>query len=143
MSKETWIVAANSTIARIFQLDKLLLIEMNGLVHPESRLREKDFIEGSAGSVVGAGSRKIMLGQQQSPKKIEAEQFAKQIAEHIGNARASGRLERLFLAASPSFLGLLRNEMDAHTAGLIVHEVSKDITHMEPEEIRSYFPIGL
>lgn len=144
MSKETWIVVANSTVARVFRLDKLHLKEMDSLIHPESRMRDQDLIEGEVGSAVGLGSRKFMMARSsQPPKKIEAEQFAKQVVQYIGSARIKGSLERLFLAASPSFLGLLRGEMDSHTAQLIAHEISKDITHLEPEEIKGYFPIGV
>lgn len=144
MQKETWIVVANSTQARIFKLEGLTLIEQDSLIHAESRMHEKDLIADKPGAAYsGVAQGRYGMGQQQSPKKIEVSLFAKQISDHLDNARATGRLERIYLAASPSFLGLLRSEMNNHTQNLVAAEVDKDITHMKEDEILGYFPIGL
>jgi len=145
MKKESWVVAANSVNARLFRLEKLKLVEMDALVHPESRLHEKDLVADKPGLTFesfGPGAR-FPMGQQQSPKKTEAVIFAKQVGERLELARARGEIERLYIAASPSFLGLLRQELSDQTADLIESEVAKDITQLKPDEILKYFPIGL
>ena len=144
MKKETWVVVANSTQARIFRLQNLELVEMDAMIHPESRMHEKDLIADKPGATyAGVASGRYGMEQQQSPKKNEAIIFAKQLIDHLDNARSTGQIDRLFLAATPSFLGLLRQEMSQLTANLIASEVDKDITGLRPDEIRGYFPIGL
>lgn len=144
MKKESWVIVANSAHARIFRLEKLALEEMDALIHPECRMHEKDLIADKPGATYeGMSQGRVSMEQQKSPKKHEASIFAKQIAEHLDLARSRGEIERVFLAASPSFLGLLRQEMNNLTAGLVAAEVDKDITHLKPNEIISYFPIGL
>ncbi|HEY4831556.1 MAG TPA: host attachment protein [Waddliaceae bacterium] len=147
MSKETWIIAANSTYARIFKLgNRLKLDEMTALVHPESRMHLDEFLENPPGKRLGEarfGTSYYPTEQETSPKKVEAIVFAKQVSDHIENARSNGQIKRIYIAASPSFLGLLRQELSQPVLDLIAGEVSKDITSLEPEEIKTYFPIGI
>jgi protein required for attachment to host cells len=147
MSKETWIIAANSTYARIFKLGKKLkLDEMTALVHTESRMHLDEFLENPPGKKLGEaryGSSYYPTEPETSPKKVEAIVFAKQVSDHIENARNNGQIKRIYLAASPSFLGLLRQELSHSAINLIAGEISKDITLLEPEEIKAYFPIGI
>ena len=146
MQKETWIVVANSTHARFFKLDShYKLVEMPGLVHVESRMHEGDVLEEKTGKNLSArwGSALYPTERQHTPKKVEAMTFAKQVADHIENARATGQIQKLFVAASPSFLGLLRQELSQQTLNLLQEEVPKDITLLNPENIRDYFPIGI
>ncbi len=144
MKKQSWIVVANSTIARVFKLEKLKLTELECLIHPESRLKQQDLVSDKAGRTNESmfPSRSAME-QENSPKKVEAILFAKQIAEHLDLARTRGQIEKIFLAATPSFLGLLRQEMTNLTVKLVEAEVDKDITHLKPDDIKNYFPIGL
>ncbi|MGA8164402.1 MAG: host attachment protein [Waddliaceae bacterium] len=144
MKKETWVIVANNSQARLFKLDRLNLVEIEAFIHPEGRLHERDLTADEPGVYhprVGEG--KYAMGQQHSPKKNEAILFAKKLGDFLENARGRGDIERLFIAASPGFLGLLRQEMTHHTSQLIAAEVDKDITHLKPEDIRGYFPIGL
>ncbi len=142
MAKETWIVVANSTLARIFRLDKLQLIEMDTMINPEGRLHDKDLATDKPG-VAFDGSGRYAMTKEHSPKEAEVESFAKKVAAHIDHARAVGQIDRIFLAANPGFLGLLRSSLTNPTAGIISHSVDKDITNMKPDDIRGYFPIGL
>lgn len=151
MIKDTWIVVANGTQARFFRLDKLRLVEMEAMIHPESRMREHEYVEQKPGAThQGGGTGNPGIGhgiysteQQTPPKKVEAINFAKEVAARLDNVRSKGKLERLYVAASPAFLGLLRQELDQRTTHLVAAEVAKDITHLRAEEILPYFPIGL
>lgn len=144
MKKKSWVVVANSAQARLFKLDNLALSEMDSLVHAESRMHGIDLTTDKSGNNhEGIGSGHAALEKQFSPKKHEAIIFAKQLAAHLDHARSSGEIDKLFLAASPSFLGLLRQEMNVLTANLVVAEVDKDITHLKTNEIIKHFPIGL
>lgn len=144
MKKDSWIVVANSSVARLFKLDKLKLIEMDSLIHPQSRMQDRDLVTDHPGQTnESMGTSRSQMEVQNPPKKMEAINFAKQIADHLDLARAKGQLEKIYLAATPSFLGLIRQEMSQTTEKLVEAEIDKDITHMKPDVILGYFPIGL
>ncbi len=145
MKKETWILAANKTQARIFKLEKgLNPVEIETLVHTESRLRAQDLVGDKPGATYeGAGHARRSMEQQTMPKEFEAQLFAKQVAGRLVLARAQDKLERLYIAASPHFLGLLRRELDPLTEKILMHTVDKDLTLLEPKAILQYFPIGI
>lgn len=142
MNKDTWILVANSTIARLFKLDKLQLIEMDTLVNPEGRMYDKDLTSDKPGTAFD-GSGQYPMGKAHSAKEVEVEAFAKKVADHIDHARANGKIDRIFIAANPTFLGLLRGSLSHPCESIVAHSVDKDITSMKPDEIRGYFPIGL
>lgn len=142
MSKNTWIVVANSSIARVFELEKLQLIEMDTLVNPDGRVYDKDLASDKPGAAFD-GSGRYSLNKSHSLKEAGVELFAKKVADHIDQARARNQIDRVFIAANPSFLGELRRSMSNQCESIISHSVDKDITGLKPDEIVSYFPIGL
>ncbi len=142
MSKNTWIVVANSSIARVFALDKLQLIEMDTLVNPDGRVYDKDLASDKPGAAFD-GSGRYSLNKSHSPKEAGVESFAKKVADHIDHARSNNQINRVFIAANPAFLGVLRRSLTSQCESMISHSVDKDITGLKPDEIRTYFPIGL
>ena len=45
MKKETWVLIANSTFAKIFKVvDNKTLIELKDFTHPESRMHDEDLV---------------------------------------------------------------------------------------------------
>ena len=142
MKKDNWLLVANSSLARIYKLDKNhQLTELKVLEHPESRLRNSDLVEDKPGrDFESSGTRRHALEQKTSPKKQEFTVFAKLLADYLENARNQGGFDALYIAASPSLLGLLRQSMHANTAKLIKGEVDKDMTLLKPHEIPPLLP---
>ena len=130
MKKEIWIIVANSTHARLFTVDGATLKEHDALVHPECRMHEKDLVSDRPG---------VGIEMKTSPKKNEMILFARQIADLIEKARNDGKLDRLFLTASPELLGLLRGEFSPQTADLIAFQGDKDLTHCKPKEVYQWY----
>ncbi|ADI38618.1 putative uncharacterized protein [Waddlia chondrophila 2032/99] len=142
MSKETWVLVANSSVARFFRLDKLQLIEMEAFVNPEGRMQNKDLASDKPGATFD-GSGRYPMTKSHTLKEAEVEAFAKKVADRLDLARASGQVNRVFIAANPSFLGLLRGSMTHSCEAIVEKSIDKDITNMKPDEIFGYFPIGL
>lgn len=143
MKKEAWIVVADDAYARIFKLDKRHLQEIKTLVHPESRLHERDLISDKPGrSFESHTSTRRAVSPPVSQKKHEAEIFAKFVADFLENAVSDGHIDRIYLAASPNFLGLLRQSMSKLISRLIVCEINKNITHLNSNEIETFFPFA-
>lgn len=144
MKKETWIVVANSSIARIYKLEnKNHLVELTVLEHPESRLHNRDLVSDKPGrDFESVGTARHSMEPRHTPKENEAMIFVRKIAKLLQDARNQEILEKIYLAANPSILGLLRQEIDKPTAQLIEKEISKDLTQIKPEEIGSHFPLS-
>jgi len=144
MKKNTWLVVASSSMARIFKVEGIdKLQEIKTLEHPESRLRNLDLVSDKPGrdsQTVGRGIRKHALESKESPKHQEMVLFAKTLADVLENARHQGEFDALYLAAGPSFLGLLRQSLDANTAKFIKGEVDKDVTQIKPHELPLHLP---
>ncbi len=142
MKKDTWLIVANSSLARIYKIEKRFdLTELKVLEHPESRLHNLDLVSDKPGrDFESAGIGRHALEPKVLPKRHEFAVFAKSLADYLENARNQGEFETLYIAASPSLLGLLRQSIHPNTAKLIKGEVDKDMTHMKPQEIPSHLP---
>ncbi|HXH02215.1 MAG TPA: host attachment protein [Candidatus Competibacteraceae bacterium] len=134
----TWILVADSSRARLFSVDKALapLQEIESFTHPECRAKNQDLntdrpARRNGGTIPDASVE---------PKWQEAMHFAKRLSEHLKSGRVNGRFQRLHIAASPAFLGLLREKLDGPTAQLVVSATSKDLTQLDPAEIRRHLP---
>lgn len=135
----TWVMVANSSVARFFEMDKTgHLKEFNTLIHPGSRLHGRDLTSdrpGRAFDSVGTGRHAIE--QTTSPKEVEFETFAQFIADHLATAHTDKQFDRLYIAAGPHFLGLLRRAMKPGPAKALYSAVDKDMTQMTPDEIQA------
>jgi len=135
----TWVLIADSSRARLFSVEKALapLREIEAFVNPEGRTKTRDLVSDRQGRSAGNGPN---MDYEVSPKRQQAMVFAKQISEHLKDGRVGGLFHRLYIAAAPGFLGLLRDKLDPRTAELVVDTVSKDLTQLEPEDIRRHLP---
>ncbi len=141
MEKAIWIITANSAYAKIYRLEKnRSLVELQVLEHPESRLHDSELVSsrpGKASERKGAVTRHSMEPAS-SPQHLEFEIFARELGRYLDAERKKGSFSQLYLMAGPSFLGMLRREMDTHTAALVVGEVNKDATEMDHEQIKGH-----
>ncbi|MFO1372594.1 MAG: host attachment protein [Candidatus Competibacteraceae bacterium] len=135
----TWVLIADSSRARLFSVDKALapLQEVQAFINPEGRAKTQDLVSDRQGRSMGNGPN---LDYDVAPKRRQAMMFAKAISEHLKNGRIGGMFRKLYIAAAPAFLGLLRGKLDAKTAELVVEMVNKDLTHLEPARIRRHLP---
>ncbi|MFI0434615.1 MAG: host attachment protein [Parachlamydiaceae bacterium] len=142
MKKENWLVIANSSLARIFKIENgHHLKQIKILEHPESRLHNLDLVSDKPGRVnESANVSRHALEKKTTPKDHEFSVFAKAIADFLNHAHNQGEFDGLYLAASPSCLGLLRETIDPNLAKTIKREIDKDMTHMTSEDIQSHFP---
>lgn len=133
-----WILAADSTEARLFTRDKKYgpLTERQDWLHPESRLPGRDLENDRQGKTFSShGYGQSDNEKHTAPKKREAQDFARELAKHLDTARANGEFESLSVVAEPSFLGLIRDQVDDRTRDLIDHEVDKNLTRRSAETI--------
>lgn len=145
MSKESWFVTANTSIAKVYRVGAHQSLELVSLLdHPASRLHNQDLVSDKPGrDFESMGHTRHSLEPHQSPKQHEGQVFAKTVAEYLLHALQKGAYEALYLALSPSLLGLLRQELSPAVSKLIRGEVDKDMTQIDPKEIAGKVPFLL
>ena len=137
--KKTWVVAAESSRARIFEANGRLkpMRELDGFVHPLSRAKVLDINSDNAGHVFDRKGHGIHdMENEVHPKKHEADRFAKELAAYLDKARANHQFEQLVLIAAPEFLGLLRRHLSPEAQKLLTRAVSKNLVQCDEAVIR-------
>jgi len=135
----TWVLVANNSRARLFSTDKARssLQEQESFVHPESRAKTHDLVSDQHGRT---SDNQRTMDPNIAPKQHEALTFAKELSDRLRDGRVQGQFDKLYIAAGPTFLGMLRGKLDAQTAQLVVAEIDKDLTQLAAEEIRQHLP---
>lgn len=146
MKNDVWVVVANSTLAKIFKAETVKqLKEIETLIHPASRQHARDLtsdLPGRTFESTRTGTRHAMEPKT-NPKQVEYEIFAKEVSHYLNQGFANGQYKKVYLAASPSFLGLLRQHLDTKTSQAIVNELDKDLTELETSQITKHFDITI
>ncbi|WP_027369843.1 host attachment protein [Desulfovermiculus halophilus] len=143
MEYKAWVVVADSSRARIFGAKARGggLTELEVMYHPESRLKDSELQTDKPGRMYSMQGEFRSATEQTPARKIEAERFAQGLAEYLDKKHHEKHFERLVLAASPTFLGQLRNECSDRLSKAVVNEINKDLSNLEKaEEIRKRLP---
>jgi protein required for attachment to host cells len=117
------------------------------LADPKARLHDRDFASDRPGRVFdrappvkgrrGAGARHS-ADRGRSPRKHQAEVFARKIVAQLRKAQRSGSFDRLVIIAGPPFLGMLRAAMPKTLRSVTVSEIAKDLVHENVRAIRAH-----
>ena len=142
---KTWVLAADSSNARIFATDSRVgtLAEVLSLSHPQSRQHEQTLTSDLPGrSFDRAGQGRHVMGASVSPKEHEVLAFAEEIVEALEKARNDGKFNQLIVVAAPAFLGELRKRFPTALSRLVVLELDKNLNKEQftAEEIRGQLP---
>ena len=138
----TWILAADSSRARIFELQDMQdhLQEIEDFTNPAGRMDEKELRSDPYGRFYGQGGRyQANTGEpDQSRQEHAAELFSKRVSEFLDHACSEHRYDKLCLIAYPKFLGLMRSNFSKQVQQRVEEEVSKDISGLEARDIEEY-----
>ena len=133
----TWILVANSSHAKLFRVMQFPRIEaLKVFNHPESRLHDYDLVSDKPGrnfDRVGGGRHSYEA--KHDPQSLEIDKFGKILADYLSIAYENGDFSRLYILANPSFLGILRQEMNPRLQESIIAEIGKDMTEHTTEDI--------
>jgi protein required for attachment to host cells len=117
-------------------------LEIRGsMLNETATLHDRDLETDRAGRGFNSGApgRHAMDGER-STKRHGMEQFAKEIARAIDDARARNEFERLVIVAGPKMLGWLRNALSEPTRSVVAAEIAKDLVHEDAQHIRDEVP---
>ena len=116
------------------------MVEIEDMVNPSARVHETELtsdLPGRTFDSVGQGRHRMEPSVETNQQQIIA--FAKKIADRLAGARKKGEFDSLIMAASPSFLGILRQNLDTNTEKTIKQTINKDLVQMNEQAIRDYF----
>lgn len=138
----TWIVAADSSRARVFEIaePERRLRPVEEFNHPEGRANNRELTSDAQGRYMshGGGPRAHSATRQVSAVDHENELFSKTLSRYLDKARSQHRYHKLYLIAPPEFLGLMRENLSKEVRKLTAEEINKDLSWFEARDIERY-----
>jgi protein required for attachment to host cells len=143
LMQTTWIVAADSGRARIFEAEGTgkNFHELQDFVNEAGRERHQDLRTDAKGRFYGKGERDQAhtADPDIDAPRHETELFAKMVCEYLDKGRVEHKYDDLFLVADPQFLGMTRDMLSKEAQRLIKREVPKDISWFDEREIAEFY----
>lgn len=140
--RKTWVVVADNSRARIFTVEtpSSPLIEIDSIVHPEARMHDRDITSDLPGRGAGAGGSRHAYVTETDAKDYENMEFARRIAIFLDASRKGDKCKNLIIVAAPGLLGNLRGELNDQTRKMVTLELDKNLSHLNPNDIRKHMP---
>jgi protein required for attachment to host cells len=137
---KTWVVVAESSRAKIFELEKRNspLKEIQGFAHTSSRLHPKKLSADLTGRTPGQYKPSLPT----ATKAIASNEFAKNIGKHLDAARCKGKFSKLIIMSPPAFLGRLRKQLGSGMHKCVISEVDKNLVRHSIDDIQAHLPYG-
>ncbi|MCP5149985.1 MAG: host attachment protein [Ectothiorhodospiraceae bacterium] len=137
-----WIVVAGQSKAVIYRANgrhgALSLVDT--LDHPEGRLHAGDIDADRPGRTGDShGEGRHALERAVDAHEQEAIRFAKRIAAAVDAGRKRGEFEELDIAATPHFLGLLRDHLPDPLARCVARTVNKNLVEESLQSVADHF----
>lgn len=145
------VVVADQSEARFYDLDTqgagMRLV--GRVTDAAAHLHDRDMVSDKPGRVfdhapLQPGRRGAVghhgTGGERSPRKHEAQVFARGIVSGLEEGRLAGDFDGLVLVASPEFLGMLREVLPKNLERLIVAQVHKNLVHHPDAAIKDHLP---
>jgi protein required for attachment to host cells len=139
----TWIIAADSSRARILQVTDRAreLDEIEDLLNPEGRVHDRELISDAHPRFSGHGGGDAPGSDRQETSATEhaTELFAKRVGDYLDKARTAHRYDRLHLIAPPKFLGQLRKELGKEVQKMVAEELPKDLSWLNARDLQAQY----
>jgi protein required for attachment to host cells len=155
--KTLWVLVADEAIAKILRWPETggELESVEALTDPAAHAKEADLTRDAQGRRAGVatqgsrqntphrlrGTASVTASAGEDEQHLEAQGFARRVAQHLAEALRQKRFDELRIVAAPRFLGHLRKELDAHVSATVTEEINKDFIHYDAAELtRRLFP---
>jgi protein required for attachment to host cells len=140
MTTTTWIMVANASAASVYANEgpKKGLARVKTMEHAASREKGVDLVTDRPGHAQSRGNGRGAYVPSKTPKEVEADRFALEVARELDHGRTSNAYQRLILIASPHFMGLLNQHLDAHVKQRVSDSIEKDYTKLPEKELAGH-----
>lgn len=140
--KAYWVIVADESTATLYArlTRRGDLAKRQTFENEAGRKKTGDLISDRGGrSFDSAGhGRHTMAREKAGPKTHAAEQFAKEIADSIGDVVRSGACRGYVLVAPPKFLGILRDTVARNCKRDPDITIDKELVGLPVDELRRY-----
>lgn len=134
-----WVVAASKEKARFFTRHQRSLHEI-GKAEAKELGFEKDGNEhvGSNANSSLSGANRHSLAPSSEPGEIEAERFARELADYLDNEAQKDSFDELIIFSGAQFTGLLRDKIKPGMQAKIRETVTKDVINEPLSDIEDH-----
>lgn len=99
----------------------------------------RDVVSDREGRSWGAGGvGRHGMEPRTDPKRHSEYDFAREVAQVLGEAARDRKFDRLILVAPPKALGDLRAELPKHAQDRVTHEVPKDLVNLDSQALEKH-----
>ncbi len=140
----TWIVAADSSRARIFEVhgQEDHLQEVYDFANPAGRASTQQIENDRRSRFFATPEGSHGEGDTYQPRveaiEHETDLFSKEVSDFLDQAGMEHRYDKLCLIAYPKFLGMMRKNLSKATQRLVEDEAAKDISWRDTRDIEDY-----
>lgn len=138
----TWILTANASEAHLYESEKAKLINGNPSLrarkdfsHPQSREKRDGLLSDRCGNYHGRKMGHGSMVEKSEPKVMEAEQFARELANDLLAGRQQNCYQDLIIIAPASFQGKLKKHLQNKIGNIEPLCVAKDYTRTTEVEL--------
>ncbi len=134
-----WILVAESASARLLvrAAPRGDVREIERFDHPDSRKKGHELETDRSGGVDQSHGHALSDSREKGAgQRIEADTFARRLADHLETARGRDEFEQLVLIADPRFLGMLREHLDDATLDRVITSIDKNLVKESAERIK-------
>jgi len=133
----TWVLVANASEARLFNLVKSDLEPVKSFSHDESRMKGEELTSDRPGAYQSDVNREGhgSYAEPTDPKEYEKDRFARELADALNKARTENRFNELVIVASPHFHGLINQHLDDESSQRVSQHIEKDYTQVRDSDM--------
>lgn len=140
-----WVMIANTNNCRIYDYhrkEKILTL-LKEFDHPENKLKNQDLVSDKPGHYCASTAGRGAYSQQHDPEDIKIDNFARELALHLEDARNKKSFNELITVMSSKMEGLLHHYLHKNVRSVIKHNIQKNLMHMNEHELIDYFAKNL
>ena len=135
-----WILIADAASARVFSTSALnapLQLERH-MANPDGRARTQDLVTDQPGRYRKGGAPKSAMDPRTTAHEEAAEDFARHLAEMLGQEAGRRSFDSFAIVAPPHLLGQLRSKLTHPLTTRLKATLAKDLTHIAPDQLRPH-----
>lgn len=141
--EKTWILLANAGEAILYNYapaasgdKRSALSVIENFSHPDSRKKDQELTSDRQGAYLSSQGGHGTFTDSSDPHQYEAQVFARALFHVLEDGFNKNQYQKLILASSPHFMGLLRKEIEGRSLKNIpIQEIHKDYTKEKPQDL--------
>jgi protein required for attachment to host cells len=143
IDETTVALVADASRAHLFRVEVATgkWTPLETLDHPQGRMHDRDLREArwveNAGTKYGPNVEDDPHGRH----KLEAERFAKHVADELAHRHDQRVFRRLVIVAPAEFMGKLRKELPKRVAESVIEERTQDLSKVRADDLAERVPV--